>query len=171
MPAPADVRERELAVVLVDLARFTQAVARLDSVETAVVVAAFYDAAAEVFARHRGRVVKFVGDACLAVFEPSDVLRALDAIESLRSRVRDVGRPHGLDLELGANVHVSTVAEGELGLDGAYEIIGAGVVHTFRMGSGAGTRISEPVYRRLPSDRRSPWLKHKPPVTYVWEGE
>jgi class 3 adenylate cyclase len=114
-------------------------------------------------------VVKFVGDGCLAVFEPDEVLRALEAVEVLRARVGVLGVEHGLELDLGANVHVSTVVEGAFGLDGAYEIVGMDVIHAFRMGSGAGTRISEPVYRRLPSGRRSPWRKHQPPATYALE--
>jgi hypothetical protein len=70
-------------------------------------------------------------------------------------------------MAMGANVHISTVAEGGFGLHGTDEVVGMGVIHTFRMGGGAGTRISEPVYRRLPSDRRSGWHKHQPPTTYT----
>jgi class 3 adenylate cyclase len=122
-----------------------------------------------VVSQHGGRVVKFVGDGCLAVFEPDDVLQALEVVEVLRSRVRSLGAEHNLDLDLGANVHVSTVVEGAFGLGGAYEIVGMGVIHVFRMGGGAGTRISEPVYRRLPSGRRSPWRKHQSPAIYALE--
>lgn len=50
---------------------------------------------------------------------------------------------------------------------GVYGVSGARVIHTFRMGSGAGIRISEPVYRELPSDRRGRWTKHQPPATYT----
>jgi class 3 adenylate cyclase len=171
MMVPSDLRERQLAIVLVDLARFTQAVAGLDLRGLASIVSGFYRTADDVVSGYGGRVVKFVGDGCLAVFEPDEVLRALEAVEVLRSRVGVLGVEHGLelDLDLGANVHVSTVVEGAFGLDGAYEVVGMGVIHAFRMGSGAGTRISEPVYRRLPSGRRSPWRKHQPPATYALE--
>lgn len=160
-------RERQLAIVLVDLARFTQVAAGLELRELASVVASFYRAASEVVPQHRGRVVKFVGDGCLAVFEPDDVVVALDAVEILRSRAHALGEAHNLDLEAGANVHISIVAEGGFGLHGTDEVVGMGVIHTFRMGGGAGTRISEPVYRRLPSDQRQGWRKHQPPVTYT----
>lgn len=169
MTVPSDLRERQLAIVLVDLARFTQAVAGLDLRGLASLVSAFYRAAEDAVARYGGRVVKFVGDGCLAVFEPDEVLRALEAVDVLRSQVRALGTEHGLDLDLGANVHVSTLVEGAFGLDGTYEIVGMGVIHTFRMGGGAGTRISEPVYRRLPSGRRSPWRKHQSPAIYALE--
>jgi adenylate cyclase len=171
MTASTEVRERQLAIVLVDLARFTRAVAGLGLSELVGVVDAFYRAAGTAVAAQGGRVVKFVGDGCLAVFEPDDVISALDAVDALRAEVRSIGAARGLDMDLGANVHLATVAEAELGLDGTFDVIGMGVVHAFRMGSGAGTRISEPVYRRLPSGRRTPWRKHQPPATYVLEAE
>jgi len=170
MPAPVRARERQLVLVMVDLARFTHAVAGLELQDLASLVDAFYRAAGEVIAEHGGRVVKFVGDGCLAVFEPDHALDALGAVEELRVRVRELGETEAVALDLGANVHLSTVAEGEFGLDADYDVVGMGVVHAFRMGSGAGIRISEPVYRRLPSDRRSPWHKRQPPATYTWEG-
>jgi class 3 adenylate cyclase len=170
MSASAEVRERQLAIVLVDLARFTHAVAGIELRALASLVATFYRAGEEVIESHGGRVVKFIGDGCLAVFEPDDAVRAVDAVEQLRSRVLSIGADHGVELDLGANVHLSTIAEGDFGLHGSYDLIGMGVVHTFRMGGGAGTRISEPVYRKLPSDRRAPWRKRQPPATYTREG-
>jgi len=160
MTASVQMRERPLVLVLVDLARFTQAIAGRPLEEIVQLVDAFYRLAGTVIPDHGGRVVKFIGDGCFAVFEPDDALAALDAIDVLRTQVS------GLGLEVGANVHLSTVAEAELGVDGAYDVIGMGVIHVFRMGGGAGTRISEPVYRKLPSARRSPWQKHQPPATY-----
>jgi class 3 adenylate cyclase len=152
----------------VDLARFTQSVAGLELVEIASLVDAFYRATGEVVRGHGGRTVKFVGDGCLAVFEPEQALQALAAVEELRARVHVIGTERNVDLDLGANVHLSTVAEGHLGEPGTYDVVGMGVVHAFRMGGGPGVRISEPVYRRLPSDRRSAWRKHQPPATYTW---
>ena len=162
MPASVQMRERSLVIVLVDLARFTQAIAGRTLEEIVPLVDAFYRVAGTVIPEHNGRVVKFIGDACLAVFDAEDALAALAATEAIRAQVADLG----LGLDVGVNIHLSTVAEAELGVDGVYDIVGLGVVHTFRMGSGAGTRISEPVYRKLPSDRRSSWRKHQPPATY-----
>jgi class 3 adenylate cyclase len=170
MPETLVVRERKLAIVLVDLARFTQAAAGLELRSMATLVDDFYRAAHDVFVARRGRIVKFVGDGCLTVFEPDDVVMAIEAVEVLRARVTEIGTEHGVGLELGANIHLSTVAEGEFGVQGTPEVVGMGVVHTFRMGGGPGTRISEPVYRRLPSDQRSRWAKHQPPATYTLGG-
>ena len=73
--------------------------------------------------------------------------------------------------DLGANVHLATVVTGRFGVGSAAtdDVVGVGVIHTYRMGAGPGIRISEPVYRKLASGERSPWRKHQPPATYTLE--
>jgi class 3 adenylate cyclase len=72
----------------------------------------------------------------------------------------------------GVNVHLAVVAEGDLGAgaDRRYDVVGAAVNHLFRMGGGPGVRISEPVYQRLPGERRAPWRRQEPPATYTLAG-
>jgi hypothetical protein len=67
---------------------------------------------------------------------------------------------------------MATIIEGEYGAgrSAAFDVIGAGVIHAFRMGAGPGIRISEPVFRRLPNDQRRAWHKRQAPATYRWEG-
>ena len=167
MKPPSDYRERPLVMALVDLARFTQVVSELSLRETAALLDGFYRAAEDVVVGAGGRVVKFVGDGCLAAFAPEEALSALEAIDTLRERVRDLGARQGLAMDVGANVHLATVAEVRLGSGAVAELVGPGVVHTYRMGGGPGVRMSEPVYRKLPSDRRSAWRKRQPPATYT----
>src|SRR3954452_8790407 len=88
MPASVQMRERPLVLVLIDLARFTQAIAGRSLEEVVTVVDAFYRVAGTVIPDHGGRVVKFVGAGCLAVFEPDDALAALDATEAIRAHMR-----------------------------------------------------------------------------------
>lgn len=166
MVPSSEYRERTLVMVLVDLARFTHAIAELGLRDTTALLDGFYRAAEEVVVGAGGRVVKFVGDGCLAAFEPSEVRAALDAVDDIASRVAQLGEERGLALEVGANVHMANVAEVSLGSGAVAELVGMGVVHTFRMGGGPGVRISEPVYRKLPSAERSPWRKHQPPALY-----
>jgi class 3 adenylate cyclase len=156
-------------MVVVDLARYTQAVSELSLRETAEVLDQFYRATEEVVAQAGGRVIKFVGDGCLAAFAPDDVLAALDTVDKVAQRVRGLGETRGLDMEVGANVHLGTVAEVRLGTAAVAELVGMGVVHTYRMGGGPGVRISEPVYRKLPSGHRNRWRKRQLPATYSRE--
>jgi len=160
--------EQALVLVLADLAGFTKAVGHLPAVEIAAVIDRFYTLCGPLVADHGGRVVKYSGDNCLAVFEPEAALEAVRFVLALRDGVAGMGRDLGLDIELGANVHLATVAAGTFGVAPAVDdIMGMGVVHVHRMGSGVGIRISEPVYRKLPSSERGPWQKHQPPATYT----
>jgi class 3 adenylate cyclase len=159
--------ERQLVLVVVDLANFTHSVRGLDAPAIAGVVDGFYHQAHHAAADHGGRVVKYLGDGCLVVFPADRAVDAVDFVESLRDQVAGMVTPSGNRLGLGVNMHSATVAEGEFGPDRHYDVVGAGVVHTFRMGGGEGIRMSEPVYRKLPSDRRSGWTKRQVPATYT----
>jgi class 3 adenylate cyclase len=163
--------ERTLVMVLADLAGFTRAVGHLRAIEIAELLDRFYAMCGEQVAARGGRVVKFSGDNCLAVFEPAAARDAVGCAVALRDAVSSIAAAGGLDLDLGANVHLATVASGRFGGEWAPsdDVIGVGVFHTYRMGAGPGIRISEPVYRNLPNDERGPWRKHQPPATYSLE--
>jgi adenylate cyclase len=156
-------------MVMADVAGFTKAITPLSSMQLAQLVDDLYRLMAEAIESSGGRVVKFVGDGCLAVFDESRAPDAVRCVRALGDSVRAVGSRHGVALDIGANVHLSVVVEGEYG-DGPsrrYDLIGAGVFHVFRMGAGVGVRISEPVYRQLPNEERGPWTKQQPPATYT----
>ena len=164
--ARASLTEQRLVMVMVDLAGFSKAIAPLSSMQLAELVDAFYRLMADAIESHGGRVIKFIGDGCLAVFDESDAVAAVSCVGDVVEPIRALGRAHGVALDLGANVHLSVVVEGDLG-GRSTDIIGAGVIHVFRMGAGPGIRISEPVYRKLPNDQRGRWAKHQPPATYT----
>jgi class 3 adenylate cyclase len=163
--------ERTLVLVLTDLAGFVRAVAGLPALEIASVVDAFYELCGEQVARHGGRVVKCSGDNCLAAFDADDAVAAVEYALAVRGAVHELGRRLDLDLEVGTNVHRAPVVVGRFGgaAFASDDVIGKGVMHTYRMGAGPGVRISEPVYRALPSLRRSQWHKYQPPATYTFE--
>ena len=163
--------ELTVVLVLMDLAAFTTAVRDLPAVEIATVLDRFHRTAGRRVAEHGGRVVKFSGDNCLAMFEAADAPRAVGCALRTREDVIAAARADGLTLDLGANVHLATVAAGVFGEPpaAAFDVAGIGVVHTYRLGSGAGIRLSEPVYRKLPSAERSVWRKHQPPAVYRFE--
>jgi len=100
---------------------------------------------------------------------PYGLAAAADCAHALRDPARALGAEYDIALDVGANVHLATVVEGVFGRgpSAAQDVVGAGVIHTYRMGAGAGIRISEPVYRKLPNDARAGWNKHQPPATYT----
>jgi adenylate cyclase len=159
-------REATLVLLAADLAGFTRAVAALPPVALAGFLDGYYRRAGASVAHHGGRVVKFMGDACFAVFPEERCAAAVDCAVELATQTAPLGDSA---LTPGVNVHLASVAEGELGdgSDRRYDVVGAGVNQLFRMGSGAGLRISEAVYGRLPEDRRSAWKRQAAPAMYV----
>jgi class 3 adenylate cyclase len=164
-------REERAVLVLADLAGFTRVFTRLSALETAELVHRFYVLCGEHVARHGGRVVKFAGDNCLAMFADGAGADAVAYAMELREAVVALAAASGVEFDLGSNIHRASVVTGRFGA-GASEfddVIGSGVVHTYRMGAGAGLRISEPVYRQLPNEQRHAWHKRQPPATYTFE--
>jgi len=169
-PTPPFTPARRVLVVA-DLTHYTRVARALEDLETARFVDAYYRLCHEAFAPAGGRIVKFMGDACLAVFPPERCADAIEAVQGLSARVEALPGQWGLDVpvRLGANVHLATVIEGSFGPPecAQRDILGAGVNFTFLLGRGEGIRLSEPAYRKLPSDRRGPWEKIKTPARYV----
>jgi class 3 adenylate cyclase len=159
--------EQQLVMVVTDLARFTRAVGGMSAVEIADLLDRVYEATIPIINDAGGSVLKLLGDGFFAVAPPESAAAIVNAIVACGEAVDALAAERGLDLEWGANIHLSNVAAGEYS-HGTFDAIGIGSIHTFRMGSGAGIRISEPVYRRLASDQRGPWVKHQPPATYSW---
>jgi adenylate cyclase len=166
-----EIRESKLVLFTADLAGYTKACASRDALSIAHFLDAWYVDCARVLRGRGGRVVKFIGDAVLAVFDEARALDAIEAASELAAALR-ARRDDGWRVDLGANVHIAVVAEGDYGPadDRRYDVLGSGVNHLFLMGGGSGIRISEPVFRQLPDDRRAAWVKHRPPATYALRG-
>lgn len=158
----------KLGLVSIDMAGFARWAVRREAIEVAALFERYYVAIGEIVRAHGGRVVKFMGDGCFAVFPEARCVEAVDA--ALAAMRWDTEHT---TLRMGAGVHLAQVATGELGVgdDRRWDVVGAGVNHLFRMGGGAGLRLSEPVYRKLPNERRARWRKEEPLATYHYEGE
>ena len=167
----ANASERKLVILVVDLAGTTRLISQMDAGELAELINTFFAACGDAVTAHGGRIVTFLGDGCLAVFPEGAGVDAIDAAADLRNAMNDIGKEFDVSLELGVNVHQAIVAEGDYEPDGRYNVMGTGVVHTFRMGAGPGMRISEPVYRQLPNERRGAWKKQQPPATYTFQAD
>jgi adenylate cyclase len=163
-------RETKLVLLSADLAGFTRMAAALEPLALAALLDAYYERTSAAVGRHGGRVVKFMGDACFAVFPEDRCSGAVACAVELASEAHPLpGAPSGC--AAGANVHVGTVAEGELGrgADVRYDVVGAAVNHLFRMGGGPGVRISEPVFQKLLPDERTRFREQSRSVTYAFD--
>ena len=162
-------RETKLVLLAADLAGYARATANVSALSVAALLDDWYAECAALVRERGGRIVKFMGDGCLAVFPEQRCLDAIEAAGELRLAANALRAKHGMKVDLGGNVHLAVVAEGDFGPadDRRYDVVGSGVNHVFLMGGGAGIRISEPVYRQLPNDRRGDWHRHRPPATYT----
>lgn len=163
-------RETKLVLISASLAGYARATADLEALAVAAFLDDWYRQCAQTIRARGGRVVKFMGDGCLAAFPEDDCVGAIETATELQRTIEGVRSKHQLKVEIGANVHLAVVAEGDFGPDDdrRYDVLGSGVNHLFLMGGGPGIRISEPVYRQLPNDRRGAWKKHRPPASYSW---
>lgn len=152
-------------IVLIDLAGYTKSYQSNDDLHIAAMVQDYYALCTAAIGGAGGTLIKFMGDGCLATFAPEDAPRAVEALVALTAEIDMLAKRHQVSIALGANVHLASVVEGTFG--GRLDVLGRGVNQTFLLGGGRGIRLSEPAYRALPSDARSPWTKHKPPAIYT----
>ena len=164
MTTPPELQERSATLLLVDLAGFSRLFRHRSNLEVAHFLHSFYQACEELITDQGGRIVKFMGDSCLAIFAGTAAADAVTSALKMELRVASDPLFYKWELKLGINIYCDQVIEGQLG--GRYDLIGTGVNHLFQMGQGPGLRISEPVYRQLPSNRRTAWLKEAAPSTY-----
>lgn len=161
MTAPASpLQPTRRVLVLADLAGYAAAFATHDDDAMAAFTQAYYKVCVEVLEAAGGRVVKFIGDGCLCVFPPDAGAVAVDAVRSLADRVAELAREQDVAVELGANLHLGDVMEGLFGPPdhARYDVIGAAMNVTARMGAGGTLRISRVLREALPDQERLRWL-------------
>jgi class 3 adenylate cyclase len=159
--------ERKAVVLLLDIVGTTKIFTTLAPLNFAAFLDDFYRLCAHTVEHTGGEVVTYPGDAALAIFDEDGAVAAVDAVHAIREGFKALCATYGVQADIGANIHIGDVVDGVFGPTAFRGITGSAVYTTFRMGGGPGLRISEPVYRKLPSGARSPWQRQKAQVTYV----
>ena len=157
------VHERDLVLLVSDLAGFAKWAGTESPTRVAEVLHEHYcRCVAEVVGRG-GTIIKYMGDACLAVFpgEGSDV-----AVECARALAAPHPEPR---LQAGIRVHRARVAIGTMGPPEhcPVDVLGAGVNALFLMPSCLGVRLSQAVFDALPPAAQAQWRPDARPVTYL----
>ena len=155
--------------LVADLSGYARSFRHRTDEEMADFLDQYYGMAESVISDADGKIIKFMGDSVLARFVPERVPEAVAAAVTLSTRVEKLATEAGLTLSLGANLHLGTAVETELGQGSSrrVDVVGRSVNQAFLLGRGPGIRISEAVYRKLPSGERTPWEKNRPPAVYV----
>lgn len=157
-----------LLVVFIDLTRFTAQAMRGDDEALADTIDAYYERVGEAVRQAGGTLVKFIGDAALAVFQEPDVDRAVTMLLDLKNDVDGLMAARHWECRLSAKAHFGNVVEGQFGERGAkrYDVIGA-VVNTAAILESRGVSLSAEAFRKLGPELRRRFKKHTPPVTYI----
>jgi adenylate cyclase len=130
------------AIWFCDLRGFTPISDRMPPAQVVEILDTYFDCVASVIVAHGGEVLKFIGDAILAIFpvqeDPGEACRrALDAAEKALAALDGVNRERasGPELEIGIALHLGEVMYGNIGsrerLD--FTVISSAVNETSRL--------------------------------------
>jgi adenylate cyclase len=165
----SDFPEVSLLVAFTNFNRFTAQVDRLDDAKVARVMNAYYELAGSAIRAAGGRIVKFIGDATLAVFPPDEADRGMLGLLQLKEAADRFMAEQGWDCNLVVKVHFGPVAAGEFGAgaDRRYDVLGKTVNVAARLEASSGVALSAEAFRRLGAQTRKRFKKHTPPITYI----
>jgi len=164
---PEDCRAVELGVAFFDLSRIPEWASSEQDADIAAFLQIFYAMAARHIEPAGGRLVKFLGDAGLCVFERERAEDVILALGEFCLEARAAAAEHGLDAWLNVNVHFGPVLAGNFGAPGAerYDVIGKTVNIAARLGR-RGMTLSAQAYRCLGEESRQRFRKIMQPIKY-----
>ena len=113
-------------------------------------------------------MVKFIGDATLAVFPREQADRAVLGLLELKSASDLFMREHGWECHLVIKVHFGPVAAGHFGagVGRRYDVLGKTVNVAARL-EATGVALSVEAFRQLGPEARRQFKKRTPPITYI----
>jgi len=164
---PSDCQIETLGVAFFDLSRIAEWSSSEEDIVVASFLQRFYELAAEHIEPAGGRIVKFMGDAGLAVFPTERVQDGIFALCAFAGDARECAREFGLDTYLNVNVHVGPVLTGPFGPSSGkrFDVLGKTVNIAARLGR-RGVALSPQAFRCLGPEERKRFEKITPPVTY-----
>ncbi|KAF0243136.1 MAG: adenylate [Planctomycetota bacterium] len=158
--------EQELLIVFADLTRFMAGARGTPDATLADLVDDYYRFAESQVTKSGGRIVKFMGDAFLAVW-PGD--RAAAAAASLPALKRDADAwwaRKGWESRLVVKAHFGRAVAGPFGENGRFDVIGNEVNIAATLPART-IAISPEAFRCLGEAERKGWKKHTPQVVYI----
>ncbi len=164
---PSDCQTKKLGVTFFDLSRLCEWSDSDQDEAVALFFQRFYALCAQTLEPAGVRIVKFIGDAGLAVFEPDGAEAAINALRELAQQSRELGATCGFDTYLNINVHVGPVLVGSFGAPGSehFDVIGKTVNIAARLGR-RGLILTPQAFRCLGEEARKRFNKNMPPITY-----
>jgi adenylate cyclase len=157
-----------MLIVFLDFTHFSQQSERVDDEEIAEVMDAHYRRVAAAVQSAGGRVIKFIGDATMAVFPERSVDTAVRAIFDMRLVEDKAMQFRGWVCRLQAKAHFGDVVAGNVGPDGdkRYDVFGKAVNRTATLKTN-GFALSADAYNRLTPELQRRFTHESALATYV----
>jgi adenylate cyclase len=160
--------ELSLLVGFIDLTGFALQSTRVADDELAGVIDGYYQLIAERVSASAGRVVKYIGDGALVVFDAEHTDRAVETLLELKLLIDRYFETLGWACRATVKVHAGTAIAGPYGPpdDRRFDVIGK-AVNTAAMLDASGVALSVEAFRKLSPALRQRFKKHTWPVTYI----
>lgn len=166
-----DVRDLDFFVAFFDLTGFTAFARQRDSRAVFDTLSGWYRLVGGLVEGAGGHVVKFMGDAGIAVFDPDDTDAAVIALRRAQGEGNAFLAARGFRAHAVMRGHVGPVTCGPLGPPGwqHFDVIGE-TVNTAAIARATGQHrfaLTPQAFRRLSPTGRRAFKKHTPPVVYI----
>ena len=165
---PTERVQVSLLVAFVDLTFFALQSTRVPDAELADIVDGYYRRLAARVTAAGGRVVKYMGDGALVVFDAEDTEQGVTALLDVRQIVDRYFEDLGWSCRATVKAHVGTVIAGPYGPpdDLRFDVIGK-AVNTTAMLDTTGITLSHEAFHRLSPALRQRFQEHAPPTTFI----
>src|SRR5262249_50560888 len=165
--APSSPRtERHLLIVFADLTRFMVNSRGTPDAALAELLDGFYRHSEGAVEAAGGRVVKFMGDAFLAVWPEEAAGAGAAALPAIKRGIDAWMAGQGWDSRLVMKAHFGRAIAGGFGARGDFDVIGSEVNVAATLPART-VSLSAEAFRRLAGDARRGFQKHTPPIVYI----
>ncbi len=160
--------ETDLLVSFFDLTNFIKITNSHSGLELFGLLSDFYELADQIIRECDGRIIKFIGDAGLIVFEPQNADRGIKALIKLQKKAEAFFESRKVHTRLIVKAHFGPAACGKIRSgDGRRLDVFGETVNTAATLASKGFAISPQAFRKLSAETRKIFHKLTPPVTYI----
>lgn len=158
--------EQPVLIVFADLTRFMANSRSAGDAALAELLDGYYRHAEGLVAAAGGRVVKFMGDAFLAVWPEAGAGGGVEALPALKRDIDSWWGAKGWDSRVVFKAHFGSAVIGPFGADARFDVIG-NEVNVAATLPARTVSLSAEAFRRLENGKRRAFRKHSAPVVYI----
>jgi len=158
--------EQSVLILFADITRFTVNSRATPDAALADLLDGYYRHAEGLVSGSGGRVVKFMGDAFLAVWPEAGSGEGVAALRALKRDIDAWWAGKGWDSRVVLKAHFGRAVVGPFGADARFDVIG-NEVNVAATLPARTVSLSVEAFRCLEADQRRAFKKHSAPVVYI----